>query len=208
MFDLLFAFDPSLLMTFVLAGLILNVTPGADFVFVTASGMAGGARMGIAAGVGINLGVAVHILAAAAGVSALLLAYPAAYDAVRYLGAAYLAYLAYQMWRSSDVLDAGRAAPSILTAISRGFITNALNPKTALFIFAVIPQFTDPAIGPIWQQILLLGTIFLINGFAFTLCLGTAAGALSSVLRNHTRTLTRLSSLMFAGLALRIALDR
>ena len=207
MFDLLFAFDPATLTAFVLAGLLLNITPGADFVFVTASGIAGGPRMGMAAALGINLGVAGHVIAAAAGVSALLVATPLAYDAIRYLGAAYLVYLAVQAWRSAHRLEDGIAAPSARAAIARGFITNVLNPKTALFIFAFIPQFTDPAIGPLWQQILLLGAIFLINGFLFVLCLGAAAGALSTTLRAHARSLKRLSAVMFAGLALRIATD-
>ena len=207
MLDVLLAFDPAVLVAFVLAGLLLNITPGADFVFVTASGISGGPRIGMAAAVGINLGIMVHVLAAAAGVSALLLAYPAAYDAIRYLGAAYLMYLAVQAWRSGDALGQGRAAPSAKSAVWRGFVTNVLNPKTALFIFAFIPQFTDPALGPVWKQILLLGAIFQINGFLFVLCLGAAAGVLAGSLRRHARSLSRLSSLMFGGLALRIALD-
>lgn len=207
MFDLVFAFDPAVLTAFVLAGLLLNITPGADFIFVTASGISGGARIGMAAGVGINLGMVVHVSAAAAGVSTLLQAYPAAYDTIRYAGAAYLLYLAVQMWRSGDDAGSGSAAITIRTAIRRGFITNVLNPKTALFIFAFIPQFTDPAIGPLWQQILILGAIFQVNGFLFILALGAAAGTLSGLLRRHTRLLTRISSLMFGGLALRFALD-
>ncbi len=207
MLDILFSFDPATLLAFVLAGLLLNITPGADFVFVTASGISGGPRMGMAAAVGINLGIVVHVIAAAAGVSAVLLAYPAAYDAVRYIGAAYLLYLAIQAWRNAATLGQGRAAPSARAAIQRGFITNVLNPKTALFIFAFIPQFTDPAIGPVWKQILILGAIFQINGFLFVLCLGAAAGALSNTLRAYARGLNRLSAVMFGGLALRIALD-
>ena len=208
MLDILFAFDPAVLTAFVLAGLLLNFTPGADFVFISASGISGGARIGMAAAIGVNLGVIVHVIAAAAGVSALLIAYPAAYDAIRYAGAAYLLYLAIQMWRSTDVLGEGRAAPSARQAIWRGFVTNVLNPKTALFIFAFIPQFTDPAIGPVWQQILILGANFEINGFLFAMSLGALAGGLAHLLRARARALTKLSAIMFAGLALRIALDR
>lgn len=208
MLDILFAFDPAVLTAFVLAGLLLNVTPGADFVFISASGMSGGPRIGVAAAVGVNLGITVHVIAAAAGVSAVLLAYPAAYDAIRYTGAAYLFYLAIQAWRSDDVLGEGRAAPSVQRAIWRGFVTNVLNPKTALFIFAFVPQFADPAIGPVWQQILVLGAVFQINGLIFAICLGALAGGFAHVLRARARMLTKLSALMFAGLALRIALDR
>ncbi|MEL6691371.1 MAG: LysE family transporter, partial [Pseudomonadota bacterium] len=90
----------------------------------------------------------------------------------------------------------------------RGFITNTLNPKTALFIFAFIPQFTDPAIGPIWMQIVVLGGIFLGVGFAFALTLGALAGAFSNALKTRARTINRLSAVMFAGLAARLVWDR
>lgn len=208
MLDLLYAMDPVLIAQFIVAGLILNLTPGADFVFVTASGLSGGPRIGMSAALGINLGIAVHVVMAAAGASALLQAYPAAYNAVRYAGAAYLLYLAVQAWRATGDLGAGDGAPSIRAAIGRGFMTNVFNPKTALFIFAFIPQFTDPAIGPIWTQILILGGIFMINGFLFSLCLGYAAGVLANLLRRYTRRLHQVSALMFGALALRIALDR
>ena len=82
MWDVLTSFDPALLLAFIGAGLLLNFTPGADFVFISASGIAGGPRIGMAAGIGVLIGVAVHIIAASAGVSALLLAYPATYDAI------------------------------------------------------------------------------------------------------------------------------
>lgn len=207
MWEVLTAFDPSMLAAFVVAGLILNLTPGADFLFVTASGIQGGPRIGMAAALGINLGIIVHILAAAAGVSALLLAYPAAYDAIRYLGAAYLLWLAIQAWRANGALGQGQGAPSAGHAIKRGFVTNVLNPKTALFIFAFIPQFTDPGIGPIWMQILILGAIFMVNGLIFVLCLGAAAGVLSNTLRARSRLLNRLSAILFGGLAARLAFD-
>lgn len=205
--DILWAFDPAVLAAFVLAGLLLNITPGADFVFVTASGIAGGPRQGMAAALGINLGVALHIFAAAAGVSALILAYPSLYHIIRWAGAAYLLFLAIQTWRASSDLTEGQAEKTVGRSIWRGFVTNVLNPKTALFIFAFIPQWTDPNIGPVWAQILILGAIFQINGFVFSLCLGAAAGALSTWLRGKAHALARLSSLMFGGLALRLALD-
>jgi len=202
--DVLVAFDPALLVAFIGAGLLLNLTPGADFVFVSASGIAGGPRMGMAAALGINIGVAVHVGMAAAGLSALLIAYPAAYDVIRYAGAAYLAWLAIQAWRAAGELGEGRAAQSVWRAVRRGFVTNVLNPKTALFIFAFIPQFTDPAIGPVGLQILLLGAIFLIVGFAFSLSLGAAAGLFAHVLKARAKLLGRVSSVMFGGLAARL----
>ena len=206
--DVVTGFDPTLLLAFIGAGLLLNLTPGADFVFISASGISGGPRVGMAAAVGVNLGILIHIAMAAAGLSALLIAFPLAYNVIRYVGAAYLIYLAVQAWRSTGEIGQGKAAPSLWVAVRRGFITNLLNPKTALFIFAFIPQFTDPAIGPIWMQILFLGGIFAGVGFAFALNLGALAGVFTNVLKSRARFLNRFSAVMFAGLAARLVWDR
>ena len=206
--DVVTGFDPTLLLAFIGAGLLLNLTPGADFVFISASGISGGPRVGMAAAVGVNLGILIHIAMASAGLSALLIAFPLAYDVIRYVGAAYLIYLAVQAWRSTGEIGQGKAAPSLWVAVRRGFITNLLNPKTALFIFAFIPQFTDPAIGPIWMQILFLGGIFAGGGFAFALNLGALAGVFTNVLKSRARFLNRFSAVMFAGLAARLVWDR
>ncbi|MEM9130640.1 MAG: LysE family translocator [Pseudomonadota bacterium] len=207
MWEVLTSFDPALLSAFVAAGLLLNITPGADFIFITASGMSGGPKIGMSAALGVSLGVVLHILVAAAGASALLLAFPWAYDAIRYTGAAYLAYLAVQAWRQTDVLGDGPGASSVIRAVKRGFLTNVLNPKTALFIFAFIPQFTDPAIGPIGMQILMLGAIFSSVGLAFALSLGAAAGIMATSLKAKTKLLNRISALLFGGLAARLVFD-
>ena len=203
MWEVLTGFDPAVLAAFIAAGLLLNITPGSDFVFISASGISGGPKIGMAAAIGVNLGIIVHVAMAAAGLSALLLAWPLAYDAIRYAGAAYLLWLAVGAWRSTGDLAEGRAPASAWRALRRGFVTNVLNPKTALFIFAFIPQFTDPSIGPIWMQILILGTIFLGFGLVFALCLG-AAGAFANKLRAKARVLSRISAVMFGGLAARL----
>ena len=207
MLELLFAFDPVVLTAFIAAGLLLNITPGVDFVFITACGIAGGPRSGMAAALGINLGVALYVLAGAAGVSAVLLAYPASFDAIRYLGAAYLIFLAWQAWRSDGSLEKAKPALSAGAAVWRGFVTNILNPKTALFIFAFIPQFTDPAIGPVWQQILLLGAIFQIFGMVFSLSLGAATGLFADAIRTRVRILNKITAILFGGLAARLVFD-
>jgi threonine/homoserine/homoserine lactone efflux protein len=207
MWDVINGFDPAVLSAFIAAGLLLNITPGADFLFVSASGIAGGPRIGMAAAMGINLGVTLHIILAAAGISALLLAYPASYHVIKYVGAAYLVYLAVQAWRSSGDIGKGTAAPSAITAIKRGFLTNVLNPKTMLFIFAFIPQFTDPAIGPIWIQILILGAIFQFFGLLFIIALGFAAGIFADALRTRVRILNKITAIVFGGLAAKLVID-
>ena len=207
MLDILLGYDLILLLAFIGAGLVLNLTPGVDFIFVSASGIQGGPRIGMAAAVGINLGVAVHVIAAAAGLSALLLAYPGAYQVIRLVGVVYLLWLAWQAWTAADDLGTGRAALSLRSAIRRGFLTNVLNPKTALFIFAFIPQFTQPGNGPIWAQTLVLGAIFLINGFAFSLTLGALAGMMSDILCARVRAMNKISAILFGGLAARLIID-
>lgn len=204
MWDVITGFDPALLAAFIAAGLLLNITPGADFVFVSASGISGGPKIGMAAALGINLGIIVHVVMAAAGVAVLLAASPLTYDAIRYAGAAYLVWMAVQTWRSAGALDETKGAKGAWRALRRGFLTNVLNPKTALFIFAFIPQFTTPENGPIGLQILFLGAIFMVFGLIFSICLGAAAGVFAQALRAKSRILSRISALMFGGLAARL----
>lgn len=206
MLETFLAFDPAVLLAFIGAGLVLNFTPGVDFVFVSANGMAGGPKAGMAAALGINLGVTLHILMAAAGLSTLLITWPGAYDVIRYVGAAYLAYLAVQAWRADSNLGKATALPP-RAAIWRGFLTNILNPKVALFVLAFIPQFTNPDYGPIWQQILILGAIFQFFGLAFSLTLGAASGAFADVLKRRVGTLNKITSILFGGLAARLIID-
>jgi threonine/homoserine/homoserine lactone efflux protein len=205
--EILWGFEPALITGFVIAGLILNITPGADFLYIMSSGLSGGSRIGVAAALGVNLGVVVHILAAAAGLSALLFAHPAAYDLIRICGAAYLAWMAVQVWRRSSTVARARSFPDVRQAARRGFFINVSNPKTALFIFAFIPQFTDPAIGPIWVQILILGAIFLLNGAVFTLCLGVGSGYFAAALGRRVGVLNKISAILLGGLAARLIID-
>jgi len=205
--EILWGFEPALITGFVIAGLILNITPGADFLYIMSSGLSGGSRIGVAAALGVNLAVVVHILAAAAGLSALLFAHPAAYDLIRICGAAYLAWMAVQVWRRSSTVARARSFPDVRQAARRGFFINVSNPKTALFIFAFIPQFTDPTIGPIWVQILILGAIFLLNGAVFTLCLGVGSGYFAAALGRRVGVLNKISAILLGGLAARLIID-
>jgi threonine/homoserine/homoserine lactone efflux protein len=205
--EILWGFEPALITGFVIAGLILNITPGADFLYIMSSGLSGGSRIGVAAALGVNLGVVVHILAAAAGLSALLFAHPAAYDLIRICGAAYLAWMAVQVWRRCSTVARARSFPDVRQAARRGFFINVSNPKTALFIFAFIPQFTDPTIGPIWVQILILGAIFLLNGAVFTLCLGVGSGYFAAALGRRVGVLNKISAILLGGLAARLIID-
>lgn len=195
--------DPASVAAFLGAGVLLNLTPGADVMFATASGLSGGKRNGAAAALGVSFGALVHTVLAALGLSALLMASPLAYDAVRWAGAAYLLFLAVKAWRAGPP-EARRGAAQLRRAVGRGFLTNVLNPKTALFIFALLPQFTAPDAGTVWAQILVLGGLFAVTGFFITAGYGVAAGALGRRLIRHAKLMNRISAGVYLLLALRL----
>lgn len=197
----------TVLIAFVGASLALNVTPGADLMFAIANGAANGPRSAIAASLGINLGVVLHIVLAAAGLAVLIETSPVLYDAIRYLGAAYLVWLAISMWRAPppDLVKGQRTKWA--TIMRRGFITNVLNPKTALFIFAFLPQFADPDRGPIWLQIAVLGAIFIATGFTVNAVFGAVAGAAAGRIRAAAPFMNKFSAFIFGGLAARLVID-
>jgi len=207
MSGLIFLPEAATLATFVAACLALNLTPGADMMFSVASGASGGPRAAVAASFGINMGVVAHIVLAAGGVAALIAASPLAYDAIRYIGAAYLIWLAIQMWRAPAVSATETAKTPLTRVAMRGFVTNILNPKTALFIFAFLPQFADPDRGAIWAQIAVLGAIFIATGFTVNAVVGALAGAATARLRAASRVMNRLSAIVFGGLAARLVID-
>ncbi len=198
--------DPVLLVPFMAAGVLVNITPGADVGFVLASGLRGGKRRGIAAALGDLTGQSVaHRALAAMGVAALLHSHVWAYDALRYLGAVYLAVLAWRAWVGAGAPLSARGATGMRRAVTQGFMTNILNPKVALFILAFLPQFTNPAVGPVWQQMLLLGGLFTCTGLAVTIAYGVLAGSVSTHLQHHERRLEKISAVAFGGLAARMA---
>ncbi len=207
MLETLFAMDPWTLATFVGASFLLYLTPGADMMFTIASGVAGGPRAGLAAAVGIALGVMVHVSMAAAGLAVLIAANPALLDLIRYAGAAYLAFLAWQSWTDRGHLDKARGRRNVWRAFRRGFVTNILNPKVALFILAFLPQFIDPAVGPAWHQIVILGGILGIGGLLTDGAYGLLAGVMAERVRRSARAMNRVSAVIFGGLAARIALN-
>jgi len=207
MIETLFAFETSTLLAFMSASLVLYVTPGADMMFTIASGAAGGPRVGVAAAVGISLGVITHVAIAVAGVAALILAYPSAYEMIRWAGVAYLVFLAVQMWRADPTIEEVSGSAAVWRALRRGFLTNILNPKVALFVLAFLPQFTDPANGPIWQQIIWLGIFLVTAGFFFDAAYGVFAGYLATRIRRSAGIMNKLAALVFGGLAARLAVN-
>lgn len=193
-------------LAFMAGALILNVAPGQDVMFATASGIRGGARAGMLAGFGVGLGALCHVLMATLGLGALLAAHPEAQRAIKWIGAAYLLWLAWHSWHAEDAPDPQGAATRQPAAglIARGALNNLLNPKPVLFMLAFLPQFTNPAWGPVWHQVLGLGVMFVLSGTIVTMAYGAAAGLARRGLARRMGWLNRLASVMFAGLAVRL----
>jgi threonine/homoserine/homoserine lactone efflux protein len=161
---------------FLLAALGLLLIPGPSVLYIITRSVTQGKRAGLASVVGIELASFIHASAAALGLSALLLTSALVFSVVKYLGAAYLIYLGVRtLVAREDSQQASRSAPrSFSQLISQGFLVNLLNPKTALFFYAFLPQFVNPAKGAVAGQILLLG------GCSFCLHLARTASMLCS----------------------------
>ena len=209
---------PDQLLLFVVAGLLLNLTPGPDVLYIVTHALKSGARAGIVAALGITAGCFVHIFAAAVGVSALLAASATAFTLLKWIGAAYLVWVGFKMLRASapptmDVAapDARTGnAPDLKTIFARGFATNALNPKVALFFLAFLPQFIGPAIERKSLAFLLLGLLFNFNGLWVNIGWAVAAAWLSrrvGVVRTGMHWLERAAGAMFLGFGLKLALS-
>jgi threonine/homoserine/homoserine lactone efflux protein len=150
-----------LFLAFVLAGLALNFVPGADMAYVVASSAKSGARAGIAAALGIAAGALVHTFLAVAGISALIASSPVMFDALKWLGGAYLIYLAVQLVRERrSPVASPRVAGSAGAIFRGGALVNILNPKVALFFVAFLPQFVDPDAQSRTVQLLALAIWF------------------------------------------------
>jgi|YNPMSStandDraft_1061717.scaffolds.fasta_scaffold30199_2 threonine/homoserine/homoserine lactone efflux protein len=206
--------DPQLLAAYLLAVVVLILTPGPDMLFALGQTLAGGPRRGWAATGGIMLGAALHVAAAAAGVSAAIAASPTLFEALRLAGAGYLLWIGAQAIRGSlrgggVMIRPAEARAGLGAAFRQGLLTNLTNPKVGLFFLAFLPQFVDPARAPVWLQMLLLGPLLPI--LALPAYWGIIAGAarLAEVLRRgHAgRWLEGLAGLLFLGLALRLLLD-
>ena len=197
--------------TFLIAALILNVTPGADMAFVLANAVSRGRKAGLVAALGIGVGGFGHTLAAALGLSALISLSADAFLILKLVGAAYLVWLAIQAVRGRGSLNfnSNQPARGIFRTFMDAALVNILNPKVALFMLAFLPQFIDPAAGNPAVQILMLGGIFCLSGTMVLMLVAWFAGAFSASLRSHSgaqRTLQWITVGILGGLGVRLGL--
>jgi RhtB (resistance to homoserine/threonine) family protein len=195
---------------FVATALVLNATPGVDMLFTLSRTLQHGWRTGMAAALGITAGCVVHTVAAALGLAALLATSALAFSAIKWLGAAYLLWLAWGMLRASvrdaePILAASPPAPST-RVFAQGFLTNVLNPKVALFFLALLPQFISADAPDKTVAFLFLGAVFIVGGALFLFALVALAHRMRAfgASRVTRRLLNAIGGALFAALAVRL----
>lgn len=208
------------LLLFGVAGLVLNLTPGPDVLYIVSTALRGGARAGVVAALGITAGCFVHIVAATVGVSALLAASSLAFTVLKWLGAAYLVFVGTRLLlakaQGAIKLEADGADDSRATGQNgykeiflRGFWTNALNPKVALFFLAFLPQFIAPTVEHKSLAFLGLGLLFTFNGMWVNMAWGWGAAWLASrasVVQRGMQILDKVAGVLFIGFGIKLAL--
>ena len=198
---------------FALASLMLNITPGNDMLYVASRSAGQGIRAGMVSSLGIMAGCLVHILAATAGISALIAGSAMAFSLIKWLGAAYLIFLGMRSLLNRSKTGFGEmhsAKPAAYRKLFwQGVLTNVLNPKVALFFLAFLPQFIDPA-GPHPQwQILLLGIWFDVSGTLVNLAVSVLFGKMGNWLSRSPRWFRvqeKITGIMLLGLGIKVAL--
>jgi threonine/homoserine/homoserine lactone efflux protein len=205
--------DLATLALFTAACAVLTATPGPDMLLIASRSLGQGRAAGLLTYAGIAAGSYLQAFAAALGLSQLFLAVPAAYDALRWLGAAYLAWLCWTTLRAREPLFAPAAGTTRLPMrriFLQGFLTNLLNPKMALFMLALLPQFLKPEAGSIVLQVMVLATILNLMGLVANGVVILLASRIGHAFANRphlARWPQRLMGAVFGGLALRLALS-
>jgi RhtB (resistance to homoserine/threonine) family protein len=200
------------LLLFVAAGWLLNLTPGPDVLYIVTNALRSGVRAGMVAALGIVSGCFAHVFAAAVGVSALLATSASAFTVLKWIGAAYLLWMGVRLLRSNAApleLNAGTSEVNLWRVYRRGFLTNVLNPKVALFFLAFVPQFIAPEAPHKALAFLLLGLLFNLNSlpinFGYAWLAAWAARRVHAVQR-AMHWMDRAAGLLFVGFGLKLAM--
>ncbi|RMA58087.1 LysE family translocator [Ulvibacter antarcticus] len=201
--------------TFLIAGLILNLTPGADTMYILGRSIAQGKKAGVLSALGISTGAIFHIIFATLGLSIILAKSALAFEVVKYLGAAYLIFLGlraiskkrdekFELNKENEISDYKKIYFS-------GILTNILNPKVALFFLAFLPQFIDPNYVQNSLPFLILGFTFLLTGTIWCLILALFASKLSDRIRRNYKIkiwLDKITGGIFIALGIKLALTK
>jgi len=179
----------ALLLGFVAAALVVLLTPGPGVLYVVSRSLAQGRRSGLAAALGLSLGALVHVAAAAIGLSAILVASSTAFSIVKALGAGYLILLGVRALLGRNGTSGPVPLPEVALgrAVREGIVISIFNPKIAIFFLAFLPQFADPAAGPLERQILFLGLLYVALALLSDGAYAALAGTLHPWLRRRVR---------------------
>ena len=198
---------------FVASGILLNLTPGADTLYIVTRATTLGRKAGAVAALGIAAGCCVHIVAAGLGLSALLATSAVAFTAVKLAGAAYLIYMGVMLWRtgprSPNLAGARPPATALPRIFVQGALTNILNPKVALFFLAFLPQFVDPEATDRLAAFLLLGTAFNTTGLLWNLFVAWSSAGIGRRFNGfpaRMHALHRIAGAVFVALGVKLAL--
>lgn len=205
---------------FIVAGLLLNLTPGADMLYILSRSSSQGIKAGMVASLGIGVGCVFHVLFAALGLSALLAASATAFTVLKYLGAAYLIYLGIKtLWSLREPTQQGsgdiavqKSARPMAAIFREAVLVNILNPKVALFFLAFLPQFVAPEATSKVLTLVVLGLIFNINSTLVNMVIATVAAYTASRIEQRTsgrlgKWLKAMMASVFIGLGLRLATE-
>jgi threonine/homoserine/homoserine lactone efflux protein len=198
---------------FIIAGLILNITPGVDLLYITSRSAVQGKKAGVVAALGIGTGCIVHVLAATLGLSMLLVSSSFAFMAVKYLGAAYLFYLGVSTLLSLTRQESSETITAELLPLAKiyrqAILINILNPKVALFFMALLPQFVSPTAVHPALSFLFLGFLFNLNGTIVNVLLALLTSVMAKRLQGFSflpRLLKGLAGTLFVTFGIRLAL--
>lgn len=204
--------DTAVLITYALIVLGFVFIPGPATLLTVARATTSGTKVGIATGAGITAGDLVHTIMAVVGISAVIATSATLFSIVKYLGAAYLVYLGLRAIfdKTSPDLGQGRVPVTASQAFRQAILAEVLNPKTALFFLAFLPQFVEPANGAVFAQLTLLGVVFALIGFVSTIVYSVAAGSLGNFLRRSPTVLRwqgKVVGSIYCTLGARLALQ-
>jgi RhtB (resistance to homoserine/threonine) family protein len=199
---------------FLLTGILLNLTPGNDTIFILTKSIGQGKKAGIVSALGIGTGSIIHTILAAFGLSIIIAKSILLFNIIKYAGAVYLLYIGFKILTdnnqlNTDTTTTGNKSAGYLKIYRDGIFTNVLNPKVALFFIAFLPQFIDPTIKNTVLPFITLGITFITTGTIWCLILAMFASSIFAKLKNNKKVSTyinRICGMALIGLGIKIAL--